>query len=370
MGDALEARGVDVVHLEIGQPDFKTPRNIIESAYKAMNDGYTGYTGNAGLPEARRAIAEYCARRKNITASPEEVVIVPCGKPVVFFALLMLIEAGDEVIIPDPGFPIYRSVVEFAGGKPVSMPLLEENDFRPDLAALRNAITDKTKLLILNSPSNPTGGVLCREDITAIADMIRDTDIFVLSDEIYDRIFFGEKPVSIAAIDGMKERTILLDGFSKSYAMTGWRLGYGVMNRVLADQMTLLMANSNSCAASFAQIAGIEALNGPQDEVEKMTAAFRERRDLMVAGLNAVEGISCRVPMGAFYAFPNISSFGLSSTEFSDRLLGEYGVATLAGASFGKCGEGYIRISCANSLENLERALTRINEFARALKGE
>jgi aspartate/methionine/tyrosine aminotransferase len=284
-----------------------------------------------------------------------------------FFTMLMLAQEGDEVIYPNPGFPIYESVIKFSGAKPVPMQLREENQFRVDLDKLKQDINSKTKVIILNNPCNPTGAMLRSDDIRAIADMVRGKGIYILSDEIYDRIIFGEQPLSISTLPGMKDWTIILDGFSKTYAMTGWRLGYGIMNRELAEHMTMLMVNSASCAASMTQWAAIEALKGPQDEAAKMTAAFKERRDYIVGALNGIKGISCVEPGGAFYVFPNISSFGLKSSEFANRLLEEAGVAAAAGTAFGDFGEGFIRFSYANSLENLKIAIDRLDKFCRSL---
>jgi len=359
----LEAMGKNIVHLEIGQPDFKTPNNIIEAAYKAMKDGKTGYGPSPGIVPLREAIAQYCEDYKKVKTGIDEIVVTPGGKPVMFFAILMLCQKGDEVIYPDPGFPIYESVINFAGAKPIPMPLLDKNNFRVDLDRLKKDINEKTKLIIINNPCNPTGGMFSREDILAIAEMVREKDIYILSDEIYDRIFYGEQPLSIASVSGMKDKTIILDGFSKSYAMTGWRLGYGIMNLELAEQMSLLMVNSASCAATITQWAAIEALKGPQDAVTEMTAAFKERRDYLVNALNQIKGISCAMPGGAFYVFPNISSFGLSSKEFAKGLLEEAGVAAAGGTSFGSYGEGFLRISYANSLPNLKIAVERIAGF-------
>ncbi len=361
----LEKEGKEVIHLEIGQPDFTTPQNIIEAAYKAMKDGYTGYTPAQGLVETREAISEYCLRHKNVKTDPEEIVIVPGGKPIIFYTMLTLINPGDEVIYPNPGFPIYESCIKFAGGIPVPMPLLEENNFRIDLERLEQCITTKTKLIVINSPSNPTGGVLTEEDIISIADIIKSKDIYVLSDEIYDRIVFEGKPFSIASIPEMKEKTIILDGFSKTYSMTGWRLGYGVMNKELASHFTMLMVNSNSCASSFSQIAAIEALNGSQDAVNEMISEFKMRRDFIVKALNEVPGISCLMPSGAFYVFPNIKETGMDCNEFADKLLLEGNVASLSGTSFGCYGNGHIRLSYANSIENLEKAAERIYKFVK-----
>ena len=366
--NALEAQGKSVIHLEIGQPDFKTPRNIIEAAYKAMNEGKTGYTPTPGIPLLRETIAQHCDTYKGVKAAAEDVVVVPGGKPVMFFTMLMLTQPGDEVICPNPGFPIYESVIRFSGAKPVPMPLLEKNNFSVDLEQLKRDINDKTRLIILNNPGNPTGGLIRKEDIIAIADMIRGKGIYVLSDEIYDRISFDEKPLSIASLPGMKDWTIILDGFSKTYAMTGWRLGYGVMNKELADHMSMLMVNSASCASSITQWAAVEALAGPQDAVTEMVEAFRQRRNYLIDALNQIDGVSCATPGGAFYAFPNISSFGLPASEFAGRLLDEAGVAAAWGTAFGGFGEGYMRFSYANSLENLKIAVERLDKFCRGLK--
>jgi len=365
---ALEAQGRHIVHMEIGQPDFKTPQNIIEAAYRAMNEGYTGYTPTPGLPAARQAIADYAAGHKNIVTSRDEVVIVPGGKPVMFYTMLMLVNPGDEVVYPNPSFPIYESCINFAGGVPIPLRLTAENDFRLDIDEFKGLITPKTKLVIINSPSNPTGGVFTREDVLAIADILKDRpDIFILSDEIYDRLIFEGGAFSIASLPGFKDRTIILDGFSKTYAMTGWRLGYGIMHEELAAHMTMLMVNSNSCAAAFSQMAAIEALTGPQDAVDTMRAAFMARRDYLVEALNAIDGIRCCLPKGAFYAFPDISSFGISGYEFATRLLDEAGVAAAWGTAFGAFGEGYLRLSYATSIENIKLALERIEQFAKTL---
>ena len=366
---ALEAQGKSIVHLEIGQPDFKTPKNIIEAAYKAMNDGFTGYTPTPGFPEVRETIANYAENHKGIKTSMEEVVIVPGGKPVMFYTMLMLVNPGDEVVYPNPSFPIYESCIKFAGGVPVPIPLTAENNFRIDIEYFKKSITPKTKLVLLNNPSNPTGGVLEKEDILAIADVLRDRpDIFIMSDEIYDRLVFDGSVFSIAALPEFKDRTIILDGFSKTYAMTGWRLGYGIMHKDLAKHMEMLMVNSNSCSAAFTQIAGMEALKGPQDAVEVMKAAFKERRDYLIDALNGIDGITCCMPKGAFYAFPSIKSFGISSSEFASRLLDEAGVAAAGGTAFGEYGEGYIRLSYANSLDNLKIAVDRIDKFTKTLR--
>ncbi|MDR2447643.1 MAG: pyridoxal phosphate-dependent aminotransferase [Treponema sp.] len=366
--NALEAQGRSVIHLEIGQPDFKTPQNIIEAACRAMNEGKTGYTPTPGIIPLREAIARYCEDYKKVKTCPEEIVVVPGGKPIIFFTMLMLTQPGDEVIYPNPGFPIYESVIKFSGAKPVPMPLLQKNNFSVDKDQLKRDINSKTKLIILNNPSNPTGGMIKREDIIAIADMARGKGVYILADEIYDRIIFEDQPLSIATLPGMKDWTIILDGFSKTYAMTGWRLGYGVMNKDLAEYMTILMVNSASCAASMTQWAAIEALTGSQDAVREMVNAFQERRDYLIDALNSIDGVKCVKPSGAFYAFPDISSFGISSSEFADRLLEEAGVAAAAGTSFGDFGEGFIRLSYANSLDNLKIAIDRLADFCGGLK--
>ena len=358
---ALEKQGKDIVHLEIGEPDFDTPRNIKEAAIKAMNTGYTHYVPSAGIPEFRQAIADYVSKTRNLEVGAEEVVVTPGGKPIMFFTILALVNPGDEVLYPNPGFPIYESLINFVGAKPVPIPLEEKNDFSLDREYVKKMITKKTKLIILNSPENPTGGVLSREDLKVIADCIalRD-DVFVLSDEIYSRIIYDSKHESITAFPGMKEKTIILDGFSKTYAMTGWRLGYGVMRKDLATKMAQLMTNSNSCTSAFTQMAGIEALNGPQTEEEKMVAEFKRRREVIVEGLNKIKGFACKKPRGAFYVFPNITGTGMDCRKLGDHLLNNAGVAVLPGTSFGKFGEGYLRLSFANSVENIKKALDRI----------
>ena len=367
--NSLEAEGRHIIHCEIGQPDFKTPSHIARAACDAINNGLTGYTPTPGYAELRETIAGFYSANKQVHTNKNEVVVVPGGKPVMFYTMLMLVNPGDEVIIPDPGFPIYRSCIEFAGGVPVPIPLREEDNFKYDLNRLKDSLTPKTKLVILNSPSNPTGGVFDVEDLKAIAEILRDRpDIFIMSDEIYDRLVYdSDIAPSIAAFPEFKDRTIILNGFSKAYAMTGWRLGYGIMHEELAKKMELLMVNSNSCAASFTQIAANEALRGPQDSVAMMKEAFKERRDWLVDALNAIPGVSCVKPSGAFYAFPNISSFGIKSYDFCDRLLTEAGVAAAWGTSFGRCGEGFFRISYATSLDNLKEAVSRIADFTAKL---
>ncbi len=363
---ALEAQGKSIVHLEIGEPDFDTPKHIVEAAKQALDEGWTHYGPTQGYPELREAVANVVSRTRGVPIDPNNVCIVPGGKPILFFPMLALLEPGDEVIYPNPGFPIYESMVRFLEAVPVPVPLVESRGFSFDLDILKSKLTNKTKLLILNSPQNPTGGVIPAEDIAAIAEMVRDRDLLVLSDEIYSRIYYGEPPVSITSFPGMLEKTILLDGFSKIYAMTGWRMGYGIMPHWLAEACNKLMVNSNSCTASFTQRAGIAALNGPQDGPEAMVAEFRKRRDAFCAGLNQLPGFRCALPEGAFYAFPNITGTGMRSKELADRLLAEAGVACLSGTSFGEFGEGYLRFSYANSLPNLMEAVERIRKFLAA----
>ena len=361
---ALEAKGKNIVHLEIGEPDFDTPGNIVDAGAEALRGGWTHYGPSAGLPALREAIAEDAGRRRGVKIDPSEVVVVPGGKPIIFFSMLAFVEEEDEVIYPDPGFPIYESMIHFLGARAVPIRLREEMDFRLDVKELAGLIGDRTKLIILNSPHNPTGGVLSERDVREIARAIGDRDIMVLSDEIYSRLIFEGSHFSIMTVEGFKERTILLDGFSKTYAMTGWRMGYGVMRADLATHVARLMTNSNSCTASFTQVAGIEAVRGDQSSVDKMLAEFRRRRDIMVAGLNKIPGFSCRVPHGAFYVFPNITRTGWNSKKLADALLEEAGVACLAGTAFGAFGEGYLRFSVANSVENINLALERIAGWA------
>ena len=359
----LEAQGRNIIHLEIGEPDFATPRHIVEAGKKALDEGWTHYGPTLGLPDLREAIAGYICRTRGIQVSSDHVCVVPGGKPIIFFPMLALLEPGDEVIYPNPGFPVYESMINFLGATPVPIPLVEDRGFSFDLDLLARKLSAKTKLLILNSPHNPTGGVIPADDIRAIAGLVRDRDLIVLSDEIYSRIYFDEPPLSIATLPGMLDKTIILDGFSKTYAMTGWRMGYGVMPLWLVDAMNKLMVNSNSCTASFTQRAGIAALNGPQSEVDHMVAEFRHRRDAFCAGLNALPGFRCPIPGGAFYAYPNITGTGLTSKALADALLEEAGVACLSGTAFGEYGEGYLRFSVANSNENLMAAIERIREF-------
>jgi len=362
---ALEAKGRDIIHLEIGEPDFDTPGNIIEAGCDALRKGFTHYGPSAGLVELREAIAQYVSDTRRVNVAPDEVVVVPGGKPIIFFSILALAEDGDEIIYPNPGFPIYESMINYVGAKAVPIRLREELDFRLDVDELAGLINDRTKLVIVNSPHNPTGGVLEKKDIEAIARAIGSRDIMILSDEIYSQLIFDGEHHSIMSLDGMKERTILLDGFSKTYAMTGWRMGYGVMRSDLATHISRLMTNSNSCTASFTQVAGIEALRGPQKSVDAMRAEFKKRRDVMVAGLNKIKGFSCRVPHGAFYVFPNITKTGWPSKKLADALLEDAGVAALSGTAFGNFGEGYLRFSVANSIENIEKALERVDAWTR-----
>src|SRR5499425_2519387 len=362
---ALEAKGGDIVHLEIGEPDFDTPRNIIDTGCDALRKGFTHYGPSAGMMELREVIAQYVSETRRVNVSPEEVVVVPGGKPIIFFSILALAENGDEVIYPNPGFPIYESMIDYVGAKAVPIRLREELDFRLDVDELAGLINDRTRLIILNSPQNPTGGVLEKKDIDGIARAIGDRNIMVLSDEIYSRLIFEGEQHSIMSIDGMKERTILLDGFSKTYAMTGWRMGYGVMRADLATHISRLMTNSNSCTASFSQIAGVEAIRGDQTATERMRLEFQRRRDVFVNGINRIEGFSCRLPKGAFYTFPNITQTGWPSKKLADALLEEAGVACLSGTAFGDYGEGYLRFSAANSVANIEKALDRINAWTK-----
>ena len=363
---ALERQGKEIVHLEIGEPDFDTPKNIKDAAIKALNSGYTHYTPSAGMPELRQAVADYISKTRKLDVKPEEVVITPGGKPIMFFSILALVNPGDEVMYPNPGFPIYESMINFVGAKPVPIQLKEQNEFGLDTEYVKKMITKKTRMIILNSPENPTGGVVTREQLKVVADSISGRkDVFVLSDEIYSRIIYEGKHESITQFSGMKDKTILLDGFSKTYAMTGWRLGYGVMRKDLAEKVAQLMTNSNSCTCAFTQLAGVEALTGPQKEPERMDEEFRKRREVIVPGLNNIEGITCKKPHGAFYVFPNITGTGMDSRTLQDHLLNNAGVAALAGTSFGKYGEGYLRLSFANSVENIKKALDRI---AKAVK--
>ncbi len=358
---ALEAAGRKIIHLEIGEPDFATPVNVRDAAKKALDDGYTHYGPPAGLPAARKAVAEYVARTRGIRVAPEETILLPGGKPVVFFAILALIDPGDEVIYPNPGFPIYESMINYSGAVAVPVPLREENGFDFDPAEFERLLSPKTKLVILNSPANPTGGVMAEATMKRVAAALRKRpNAMILTDEIYSRVVYRGEHRSIMSLPGMKERCLLLDGFSKTWAMTGWRLGYGVGPKWLIDAMARLANNDHSCVASFSQIAAIEALNGPQDAVTAMVAEFQRRRDVIVKGLNQLPGFSCLTPEASFYAFPSIKGTGMKSQALADALLDQAGVACLSGTSFGSWGEGYLRFSYANSVENIQKALAEM----------
>ncbi|MBM3760535.1 MAG: pyridoxal phosphate-dependent aminotransferase [Acidobacteria bacterium] len=363
---ALEAQGRHIIHLEIGEPDFDTPPHVIEAGKAALDGGWTHYGPTLGYEDFRQAIAAHVAETRGVPVESGEVCVVPGGKPMIFFPILALVEPGDEVILPNPSFPTYASAVRFAGATPVSIPLVEANDFSFDMQRLRDSITPRTKLLILNSPANPTGGIIPDADIAEIARLAHQHDFFVFSDEIYSRMYFDAKPRSVISEPGMKERTILLDGFSKTYAMTGWRLGYGVMPPIIVDAMQKLLVNAVSCTASMVQRAGLAALTGDQGAVDTMMAEFRERRQLFAGMLNEIPGVKCRMPNGAFYAFPNITETGYTSEDLAHRLLNEAGVAALAGTAFGEYGEGYLRFSYANSRENLAEAARRMRAWIEA----
>ncbi len=361
---ALAATGKDIVYLQIGEPDFDTPSNVREAAKKALDDGLTHYPPYAGLPDLRAAIAEDTTARRGFTAKPENVFVTVGGKGVMVYAIMALVDPGDEVIVPDPGYPIYESITRFVGGTPVPIPLRQANEFRMDLDELAALITPRTKLLVINSPENPTGGVLTRTDMERVAELAQRHDLVVLSDEIYGRILYdGAEHVSIASLDGMADRAITLDGFSKTYAMTGWRMGYAIVPDWLVKAYSQLVINTISGVTAFAQAGGIEALRGPQAEVEAMVEEFRARRDLVVDGLNEIPGFDCLRPQGAFYVFPDISETGMSGADLAEKLLLEAGVCVLAGTAFGGIGENHIRISYANSRENLSEALRRIRSF-------
>jgi len=367
---ALEATGRSVIHLEIGEPDFDTPTNVREAAKRALDAGATHYPPFAGVPDLRSAIAEDAAARKGFPVDPANVFVTVGGKGVMVYAIFAVVDPGDEVIVPDPGYPIYESITRFLGATPVTIPIRMEHDFRLDVDELASLITPKTKMLVINSPANPTGGVLTRGDIERIAELAIRHDLVVLADEIYGRILYdGAEHVSIASLPGMAERTIVLDGFSKTFAMTGWRMGYAIVPPWLAQAYGQLIINTISGVATFAQHGAIEALRGPQAEVDAMVAEFRARRDLIVDGLNAIPGIRCLRPSGAFYVFPEISATGLTGKELADRLLQETGVCVLAGTAFGHIGTNHIRVSYANSRENLTEALSRIRAFVEPLVG-
>ncbi|MBI5301128.1 MAG: pyridoxal phosphate-dependent aminotransferase [Chloroflexi bacterium] len=359
---ALEAQGRDIVHLEVGEPDFPTPAHIVEAGVRALRDGKTKYTPSQGIPELREAIARHTNATRGLNISPDQVVVTPGAKPIMFFSIMTLAEAGDEVLYPEPGFPIYESMINYVGAKPVPYHLREENEFRFDPDEFRALANSKTKMIILNSPHNPTGGVFTRADLQVVAEVANQYDITVFTDEIYWQVLYEGKFESLLSIPGMPERTIVLDGFSKTYAMTGWRLGWGVMSPALVPHITRLQTNSNSCVPAFTQSAGIAALTGPQDSVGKMVAAFKERRDVIVEGMNTVPGFKCQKPHGAFYVFPNTTGTGWDSRKMADYILNEAGVACVSGTAFGKAGEGYVRFSYANSLENIQKAVARIRE--------
>ena len=360
----LEAAGKEIIHLEIGQPDYPTFENVSMAGIAAIRDGMTRYTSTSGMPSLREAIAEQASQQRGIEIHPEEVVVSPGGKPNLFFPTLALIEPGDEIIYPNPGFPTYEAMIKVAGGVPVAVPLLEQNQFSFDLEAFDRLINQKTKLIILNSPSNPTGGVIPSADLEHIALQAKHFDCWVMSDELYTRIVYdGLEAPSIASLPGMKERTIIVDGFSKTYSMTGWRLGFGIMPEELAKRIGLLLTHSIGSTAHFTQYAGLEAITGPQDMVDLMVTDYQRRRDAVVDGLNSLPGIVCQKPQGAFYVFPNITGTGMGSSEFADLILEKAGVALLPGNSFGKHGEGYLRISYANSLENIQKALKKISSI-------
>ncbi|MBN1233452.1 MAG: pyridoxal phosphate-dependent aminotransferase [Candidatus Coatesbacteria bacterium] len=364
----LEAKGKEVIHLQIGEPDFDTPSNIIAAAKKALDDGFTHYGPSAGLPILREAICKEMKKTRNLDVKPDQVVIAPGGKPIMFYTMMTLIDPGDEVIIPNPGYPIYESVANYVGAKVIPLPLLEEKDFRFDPDVITKLVNEKTKLIVVNSPQNPTGGILTKEDLKVIADLAIKYDCWILADEIYSHMVYEGKFETITQFNGLPERTILLDGFSKTYAMTGWRMGYGVMPKELASYMTQLQTNVVSHTASFIQIAGVEALSERTDNaVNKMVDEFKKRREVIVAGLNRIPKIHCCMPHGAFYVFPNISAYGIDEQTFADRLLNEGGVAGLSGTSFGQYGKGFIRLSYANSIENINKALNKIEDFVKKI---
>ena len=366
---ALEAKGHSIIHMEIGEPDFPTPVNIVEAGRQALAAGWTKYGATQGDPELREVIAELVSKTRGISVSEQNVVVTPGGKPILFFPLLALLEPGDEVLYPNPSFPIYESVIRYCGAAPLPLPLVEERGFSLDLDMLRAKLSPRTKVLMINSPQNPTGGVIPEEDIRAIAELVRDRDLMVLSDEVYSNIYFDRKPFSIASLPGMSEKTIILDGFSKTYSMTGWRMGYGVMPKWLVDGVCLMMVNCVSHTASFSQRAGIEALTGPQEAVAEMVAEFKRRREVIVEGFNRIPGFSCTMPGGAFYAFPNVKKTGIPSDDLADLILNEAGVACLTGTSFGSFGEGYLRFSYATALDQIHEALDRIDRMMRGILG-
>ncbi len=365
---ALEAQGKEIIHLEIGEPDFETPRHIVEAGMQAISDGLTHYGPTAGLPELREAIARNSREVRGVDTDPANVVVTPGAKPIMFYVLLALAEPGVEVIYPNPGFPIYESMIKFAGATPVPMQLLEDKGYHPDLDALPGLITDKTRLIIINSPENPCGSALTKQELETIASVVKQhPGLYVMADEIYKDILYTGEHYSISSIPGMQERTIILDGFSKSYAMTGWRMGYGILPEELVPHIVKLAVNSVSCAASFTQKAAVAALEGPRDEVEAMIAEFGIRRRLIADGLRSIPGVNCPEPEGAFYAFPSIKETGLTSIEFETKAMNEAGVALLSGSAFGEYGEGYVRLSYANSQDNIQRAIGQLDKMVRSL---
>ena len=365
---ALEAQGKEIIHLEIGEPDFETPRHIVEAGMQAISDGFTHYGPTAGLPDLREAIAWNSREVRGTDTDSANVVVTPGAKPIMFYVLLALAEPGVEVIYPNPGFPIYESMIKFSGATPVPMQLLEETGYHPDLHALPGLVTDKTRLIIINSPENPCGSALTKQELETIASVVKQhPGLYVMADEIYKDILYTGEHYSISSIAGMEERTIILDGFSKSYAMTGWRMGYGILPEELVPHVVKLAVNSVSCAASFTQKAAVAALEGPRDEVEAMVAEFGIRRRLIADGLRSIPGVNCPEPEGAFYAFPSIKETGLTSMEFETRAMNEAGVALLSGSAFGEDGEGYVRLSYANSQDNIQRAISQLDKMVRSL---
>ena len=362
----LEAEGMEVIHLEIGEPDFNSPSNIIDAGKRALDEGYTRYSPSPGYPELRERIAKEVRETRGVSVTGDNVVVTPGGKPIMFFLMMAVVDPGDEVLYPNPGFPIYESMISFVGGVPVPMQLHESKDFNIDIDEIAGQITGRTKLMVINSPNNPCGSVIPREDLERLSELAKEHDIIVLADEIYSKFLYEGEHYSVSTFPNMRERTIILDGFSKSYAMTGWRIGYGVMPLELVEPISRLATNSVSCTASFTQMAALEALDGPQDDSYTMVAEFKRRRDIIVDGLNQIKGIRCRVPKGAFYVFPNIEDTGMSSQQFADDLLNKAGVACLTGEAFGEYGEGFVRFSFANSTENIEKALERIESFVKS----
>ena len=362
----LEAEGMDVIHLEIGEPDFNSPSNIVDAGKRALDEGYTNYSPSPGYPELRERIANEIRETRGVSVTGDNVVVTPGGKPIMFFLIMAVVDPGDEVLYANPGFPIYESMISFVGGVPVPMQLHESKDFNIDVDEIAGQITGRTKLMVINSPNNPCGSIIPQEDLERLSELAREHDIIVLSDEIYSKFLYEGEHHSVSTFPDMRERTIILDGFSKSYAMTGWRIGYGVMPLELVEPISRLATNSVSCTASFTQMAALEALSGPQDDSYAMVAEFKRRRDIIVEGLNQIKGIRCRVPKGAFYVFPNIEDTGMSSQQFADDLLNKAGVACLTGEAFGEYGDGFVRFSFANSTENIEKALDRIERFVKS----